>query len=637
MVKKGDIFLVVLLLGFGLFFIYLYFYIEETQKAIHEKIVANSIRQIEYVLENIEKDMLENFENAGSADLAEYFGNANIRNVYASKIGQLVTPNIKYIYLLYKDKRGRFRFLLDGSKIDKAHFYQKFDVPDRVPYENLYRTKTAQVIWQSDMENLWMTYLYPVKHNDNILGVLSVDMTTNLQKTILQLIQPLKNFFVVLIIFIFLLMAVGIVQISRYFFTRKQLFQDPLTKLFNRNYLQESAPKINLEYYTIAMLDLDRFKMINDTYGHKAGDLVLQESAEIFEQSIRKNDIIIRYGGEEFLLFIYQRNFHDEISKEICERIRLRIEEHVFTYEHDDIAMSVSIGIHEHPNLEKNLFEAIRVADSMLYIAKQRGRNQVVVYNEKQQCVLSSNRKDIDEVKSALDDNRIICHFQPILDPHSGKIFKYEALVRIVAENGELIYPGSFLPSLKHTNMHYKLTKKILAICFERFSGNSLNVSINISFLDLMNSDVTNFIVGVLTQNSELASRITFEILESDEIEDISVFKEKIEIIHSVGAKVAIDDFGSGYSNFKAILDIEADFLKIDGTLIKDIDRNEKDFKVVKTIILFAKESNMKTIAEFVSSKAIYDKLMALDVDFMQGFYIAKPSDVLECPDCAKM
>ena len=123
-----------------------------------------------------------------------------------------------------------------------------------------------------------------------------------------------------------------------------------------------------------------------------------------------------------------------------------------------------------------------------------------------------------------------------------------------------------------------------------------------------------------------IASRVTFEILESDEIDNITLFKEKINLLHSLGAKVSIDDFGSGYSNFKTILDIEANFLKIDGSLIKNIDKNEKDFKVVKSIIHFAKEANMQTIAEFVHSKEVYKKLQELNVNYMQGYFIAQPS-----------
>ncbi|MEA3330064.1 MAG: bifunctional diguanylate cyclase/phosphodiesterase [Campylobacterota bacterium] len=622
MVKKSDFFLIATLLSFGIFFIYLYFYIENTQKEVKDKIVADNIKQVKYIFKNIEKDILLVSKDIG---LVKYFEDKQQRDIFESKLSQMITPNVKYIYLLFLDKEEKFRFLLDGSTEDKARFYQKFDLLEPEVYKKLYKTKETQIVWQSDMENLWMTYLYPVKSKNGVLGILSVDMTLNLQESVLKLMEPLKNFFIVLIIFIFLLLSVAVIQLFRYFTTRKQLFHDPLTELFNRNYLKEVTPMINLENYSIAMLDLDRFKTVNDTYGHKAGDLVLHESAKIFRESIRDSDILIRYGGEEFLLFINKRG-DDDPSLEVCDRIRHNISGHIFRYEESEIVMTLSIGLHQSPKLEKSLVEAIKKADSMLYIAKQRGRNQVVDYDEKEQNPSLVNRKGIDEVKQALDEDRVVCQYQPIIDPHAKEILKYEALVRIVLESGEIVYPGSFLPYLKHTNIHYKLTIRILTICFDTFAKSSLKVSINISFLDLMNSDIIDFIMQRLKEDKSLASRTTFEILESDEIEDITVFKEKIEIIHSLGAKIAIDDFGSGYSNFKAMLDIEADFLKIDGTLVKDITKNEKSFKVVKNIIGFAKDSEMKTVAEFVSSKEIYDKLMTLEIDYMQGFYLAKPT-----------
>ncbi len=613
-------------LGFSLFFIYFYFYIDEVEKSVFTKIEANSIQQISYMLENIEAEIVEIIDYSESKDIVEIFNSDALQKIYESKLSQLLTPNIKYIYFLYQDSKGRFRFLLDGSHEDKANFYQKFDVENQALYKKLYKYKEPQIIRQINMENLWLTYLYPVEYNGKVIGLLNVDMTTNLQHTIMSFISPIKNFFVVLIVFVFLLMVTTVVQIFRYFLTRRRLFSDQLTGLYNRNYLEEIIPNLNLYYYSIAVLDLDHFKMINDTYGHRVGDQVLRESALLLSQSIRESDTLIRYGGEEFLLFIYKRDFTDGEVQHMCERIRQKVEDYIVTYENIDVNITVSIGVHEHPHLEKSLNEAIRLSDSMLYVAKRRGRNQVVIYNEKQQDSSHISQDAITIVKTALEEERVLCHYQPIYNPHNGKILKYEALVRIIDDNDELIYPGVFLPLLKHTNVYNKLTKRILNICFEYFMHNSHHVSINLSFLDLMNDDILEFILENLNKNSELASRVTFEILESDEIEDIATFKDKIKILHDIGVKVAIDDFGSGYSNFKAILDIEADYLKIDGTLIQDIDKSDKVFKVVKNIILFAKESQMRTIAEFVSSKELYDKLIELDVDYMQGFYIAKPS-----------
>jgi len=628
MVKKRELFLFISLFFLGLFFLYLYDYIKQAQDDIFTSIESNKMKNISYLFKNIEENLVTKNRVKDSDTLVKLLSDTKSRQAYEEHLSLLLTPSIKYIYLLSKDKKGRYRFLLDASKTDKANFYQKFDVKEK-EYQELYRTKSPQVIRQNNIENLFLTYLYPVKVDGEVIAILSVDITTKIKNVVLELIKPIETFFVVLIIFIFLLMIMSIMQIFHYFITRKKIFTDLLTQLYNRNYLHEITPMLKLERYSVAMLDLDRFKVINDTYGHKTGDFILSQSAKIFKDSIRDSDILIRYGGEEFLLFIYDRGDGDSALR-VCERIRENIGAHLYSYDNHDIRMQVSIGVHEHPSLEKNITQAIKIADKMLYIAKSKGRNRVVVYDEKSKSTKYIEEKDIDFVKEALQEERVTCHYQPIYDHNSKKILKYEALVRIIDNNEKIISPAYFLPGLKHTNIHYKLTQRILSIVFEKFKENSSHVSININFSDLINIDIENTIVKELQNNKNLASRVTFEILESDEIENIELFKEKIELIHSLGSKVSIDDFGSGYSNFRTIIDIEANFLKIDGSLIKNIDKNEKDFKVVKSIVLFAKEANLKTIAEFVHSKEVYDKLQQLDLDYMQGYYIAQPLEVLE-------
>lgn len=627
MVKKKELFLFFSLLILGIFFIYVYGYIKQTQKDIFYKIEANKISQLSYLFHNLEENIVKENNIQDSQELFSLLQDKQIRLQYQKHLSLLITPSMKYIYLLTKDDKGRFRFLLDGSKTDRASFYQKFDVTNQ-KYKDLYTTKEPQIIRQKDMENLFLTYIYPIKNGNNIIGILSVDLTTKIKHTVLKLIKPLETFFIVLIILIFLLMLMTIVQVIHYFVTKKKIFTDPLTQLYNRNYLQEIAPMLNLLHYNVAMLDLDRFKVINDTYGHKTGDYILSQSSKILKTSIRESDILIRYGGEEFLLLIYNRDEEDSALK-VCERIRRNISSNIFQYDNHDIKVQISIGIHENPSLEKNLNEAIKIADKMLYVAKSEGRNRVVYYNESSKNITHSKVKDINFVKEAIEDNRVTCFYQPIYSHIENEIFKYEALVRIVDKKGAIISPAQFLPGLKHTNIHYKLTQRILFTVFEKFKNINESVSINMNFSDLINEDIKTTITNTFEQNRDLASRVTFEILESDEIDNIELFKKIINLIHSFGAKVSIDDFGSGYSNFKTILDIEANFLKIDGSLIKNIDKNEKDFKVVKSIIHFSKEANMKTIAEFVHSKEVYDKLQLLDVDYLQGYFIAKPSEEL--------
>ena len=630
MVKKKEIFLFFLLILLGGFFIYIYGFIKDIKEDIYTKIESNKIEELSYLFKNIQNDLLFNNKIQNTSDLVYLLSKKDVRNKYEKHLNILTTPSLKYIYLLVKDNKGRFRFLLDGSKTDRASFYQKFDVNNEI-YDKLYKLKTPQTIKQEDMENLYLTYLFPIIVDGNTIAILSVDITTKIQSIIHKLIKPLEFFFIILIIFIFILMIMSIMQLFYYFVTRKKIFTDPLTQLYNRNYLNEISPMLDLSHYSVAMLDLDKFKLINDLYGHKTGDYVLAKSAEIFKNSIRATDILIRYGGEEFLLFIYNRD--DDSSLKVCQRIRKNINSSTFKYDGSDVKVNVSIGLHENPAIEKNIHEAIKIADKMLYIAKSEGRNRVVSYNDKQKKKDITNSKGIDFVKEALENDKVVCYYQPIYNPRTKEIIKYEALVRIIDKDNQLIAPIFFLPEIKDTNIHYKITQRILSIVFDKFKDNNESVSINVNFSDLINSDIENTIINTLKNNKDLGNRITFEILESDEIDNIPLFKEKIDLIHSLGAQVSIDDFGSGYSNFRTILDIEANYLKIDGSLIKYIDENEKDFKVVESIIHFSKVANMKTIAEFVHSESIYEKLLDLDIDYMQGYYISEPTAILKSKD----
>jgi len=622
---KKEIILVIFLTLLSTFFVYVYKAVLSSESKIFHQIENAKIKEYSQIFDNFTNHLKKNHNVKTREDLFNLMLNRQHRKVCENSLSLLNTDEIKYIYILQKDSKGRFRFLLDASKDDKAHFYQKFDVEGKA-YEKIYKTKKPQVINQTDIENLYLTYLYPIIINNQVVAIASVDISTQFKKDVSNTMAYFKVLFKFLIILIFLVIVVVTVYIFYYYFSRKKLFTDPLTQIFNRNYLEEIKSSLNLNNYAIAMLDLDKFKVINDTYGHKAGDYVLLESASIVKKSLRDNDIIIRFGGEEFLIFLYVRgNIQSAIS--ICDRIRKNIQEHQFIFEDQEMLVTTSIGLNTTPFEAKDLNDAIKLADAKLYLAKRNGRNQVVASSSKDKDVVleDTKTKDINFVKKALNDERVVCYFQPIYDVHKNKIIKYEALVRIIDTDGSIISPFFFLPHIEHTNIHFRLTKEIFRICFEKVKKTQQPLSININYSDLINVDIENIIVENLKGNKDLASKVTFEILESDEIDNIELFTRKIKLLHSLGATISIDDFGSGYSNFKTVLDMEANYLKIDGTLVKNIDKDEKSYKVVKNIIQFAKDAQMKTIAEFVHSKEVYNKLVELNVDFVQGYYICEP------------
>ena len=373
---KKMLLLPLFLLFLSLFFVYIYQSVLQTQKNIFQKIENNKIQEYAYIFQNF-NDYLINFHHVKTKeDLLHLLADKNNQEVCYNIMSVMNTKDTKYLYILQKDKDNRFRFLLDASKEDKANFYQKFDVQNP-QYQTIYETKQAQIITQKDIETLYSTYLYPLMAGDEIIAIVSVDININITYEIADLVQPLALFFKILIVAIFVAAAMVITQIFYYFSSQKRIFTDPLTKLFNRNYLYEIAPSLNLHNYGLAMLDLDKFKNVNDTYGHKAGDLVLTEASQIFKKSIRDNDILIRFGGEEFLVFLHDRG-NKKSTIEICERIRKNIENDTFVYENQKIPVTVSIGLNMHPSRDKSLTDAIKKADELLYQAKENGRNRVI-------------------------------------------------------------------------------------------------------------------------------------------------------------------------------------------------------------------------------------------------------------------
>jgi diguanylate cyclase (GGDEF)-like protein len=629
--NKSNVIVTVIFVFLSLFFTFVYKYAVISEDEIFQKIQNDKLHQHQTLFLNINK-LLVNKENLHTKEeLKNFFSHEKNWEEYTQILSLVESKTTKYMYILQRDSKQRYRFLLDASREDKARFYQKFDV-DNQKYAELYSTKKPQVIFQKDIENLYVTYLYPLTYRGELLGILSADIDVNIKQDILEIIEPFKLVFKVFIVLVFVIVLITLLQILYYRKSKKQLFHDPLTGVFNRNYLNAIKPSLNLDNYAVAMIDLDRFKVINDTYGHECGDYVLQETARIIQESLRDQDVFIRYGGEEFVLLISTRK-NDEIGINICERVRKTVEKHSFVYANSEILVRVSIGLNIRPIESKDFEEALKIADQELYLAKKNGRNLVAVADSEKSENLACDRNSMELVSEAIHDEKVVCFFQVIYSNKLQKIVKYESLVRIVGKDGAVIPPMAFLPDIEHTNLHFRLTKIILEVSFRAASQTDKSISINLNYYDLINRDIEEKIVTTLRENPQLAKKITFEILETNEIENVVLFQEKISTIKALGATISIDDFGSGYSNFRMVLDMQADYLKIDGSLIKNIDKSEKDFYVVKNMIQFAHDADMQVIAEFVHSKAVYDKLVSLNTDFLQGYYIAAPKQELLCED----
>ena len=550
--------------------------------------------------------------------------NPDLRRKLEHTFSIIITPSFKYIYILYRDKKGRYRYLLDGSKDEKGEFNQKLDV-DKESWDKVYETKQPQILLQNNLDGLWITYLKPIIYDGKVEAVLAIDFSTKLLKYITKIITPIEHVFMYIFGSVVLLMALLLYQITVNIKTKKETLTDALTSVYNRNFLRNFTKKMNPSKYQIAMMDIDYFKKINDNYGHKAGDYVLIEIAYILKRIIREKDIIVRFGGEEFLIFFRKSKDTATNAYEISKRIRETLEEYEFVYDGNPIRVTVSIGVVLYPDRFKNILDAIKKADELLYRAKREGRNKVLL--EEDISSISGNEViSINDVKEAIDEGRLVCHYQPIVSLKNYEIIKYEALVRIVTKNGDTIHPGNFLEMITNTSVYNDMTKRVLDIVFDKIKRCKVPISINLNLSDILDNAVYALVLQEIKEHSELSKWLTIELLEYEQIET-EILKERLFKIKSYGIKIAIDDFGSGYSNFSVFQALPIDILKIDGSLIKDIHKFKTAYYITESIVSFSEKIGIDIVAEFVHNKEVLDTIKNLNIRCGQGFFLAKPSE----------
>ena len=396
--------------------------------------------------------------------------------------------------------------------------------------------------------------------------------------------------------------------------TEKLAYFDQLTNLPNR---QKMLLDISVNSPTAcAIFNIDEFKEINDFFGTENGDKILQDIAKWF---LKFDFETYRIDGDEFAILYYEDLSIEHIKHNI-ENILSLFEEEQFHIEGEIIHIRFSTGIAKE---SKNL---LTKADIAVHYAKEN-KIKISVYEENANIEkkYKENIAMATSIREALIDNRIICHYQPILDIKTNKINKYETLVRMIDKDGNLIPPMSFLNIAKKTKLYSHITQEIIHQACNTFKDRNEAFSINLSIDDIKDSNTVQEIIKTIIKTNT-ASRIIFEILESEGIENYEEVVNFITQIKALGAKIAIDDFGTGYSNFEHILKLNVDYIKIDGSLIKGIQQDKKHKIIVETIVDFAKKVGSKTIAEFVSDEEIFKNIKEIGVDFSQGYFTGKPS-----------
>lgn len=377
---------------------------------------------------------------------------------------------------------------------------------------------------------------------------------------------------------------------------------------------------------TLFLLNIDFFKEINNFFGNEFGNLIITNIHIFLLKNIKqKNFVLYKMTGGEFAILTNSILTNKEISFFI-KKLNSLLDKKIFGNKENKVYISFTTGIST--SLYKNILSNANMA---LKEAKEQ-RKFYIIFDKKDNYILTyeNNIKWNKKVKEALKENRIVCFFQPILNIKTNKIEKYESLIRLVDENGTIIGPSSFLDISKRNKFYSELTKKTIENSFNALEKNpDKKISINISYQDILTPEIRDFLLNKI-KNFKFNNNITFEVLESERISDFQSAAEFLNKIKSYGIKVAIDDFGSGFSNFDYLLNLDVDYVKIDSSLIKNIDKDINSAIIVESIVFFCKKLNIKTVAEYVCNESIFNKIKELDIDYAQGYYIAEPKKDFE-------
>ena len=400
-----------------------------------------------------------------------------------------------------------------------------------------------------------------------------------------------------------------------------QFYHDSLTGLENRKKLIENLEKKVNSFLMI--INIDSFQEINDLYGEVSGDIILQELAKFLKESMPLNALIYRLHSDEFA-YLCQGNMDLKEFLTFASLLNGNISKRIFRIEAQDgeVSLSVTMGISYGNDL------LLTNADIALSLAK-RNRKHFLVYDNSMAMAeeYEKNFEWTKKLKKAIDEDRVIPVYQPIVDVKTQKIVKYEALIRIIGYDGKYIAPIHFLELSKKNKLYYQLTKIMINKTLEKFKELPYLVSINISVEDILNQEIYTYIIEKL-KNSAMSDRVIFEIIESEGIENFHEILTFIEDVKRYGAKISIDDFGTGYSNFDYLMKLKIDYIKIDGSMIKNIDTDKNSQMITQTIVEFAKKLKIHTVAEFVYSKNIFEKVQEFGVDFAQGYYFGEPREL---------
>ena len=400
----------------------------------------------------------------------------------------------------------------------------------------------------------------------------------------------------------------------------KDLYIDKLTHFPNRNKLKKDLENTNEGL--MAMINIDKFSTINDLFGETNGDRVLLKFSDSLKKYFNEDEFILyRIEADKFL--IVAKDYKKDIQEfyNLCKRFEEYIEEDPISIDEHEIDLSITIGLAKD---ESN--NAYNYVQRVISYARRKFE-PILIYNDdfNIQESFEENIKWIKKIKNGVKNDNFKAFYQPIVDSKTKEIYKYEALIRYIESDGTVVSPYTFLSIAKKAKLYPNIIKIMIKEAFDLIKNKNKRVAVNISFEDIASKTTMNYVYNILEENKDYSHLLEFEILESEEISDFSEVFKFIKRLKEYNCKIGVDDFGAGYSNFNMLVNLDISFVKIDGSLIKELDSSENQKIIVKTITEFTKKFGFKTVAEFVSNEEIYNQVREIGVDYCQGYYFDAP------------
>lgn len=420
-----------------------------------------------------------------------------------------------------------------------------------------------------------------------------------------------------------------------------QASHDTLTGLYNRSFFSKRLPSLveqarsGAVTHALIYIDIDQFKVVNDTWGHLAGDELLRHATSIITGIIRSSDLAARVGSDEFGILL--ERIAPEPARLIAERLLSAINSKKFLWEGRVLSLSSSIGVVSIDQKSKDIYSLLAAANDACYLARDLGGNRIQVYEDEESLIRKrrGEMRWLSRIKTALEEGGFKLYYQPIvplLDP--GKIMKCEILLRLIDSNGKPVMPADFLPAAERYNLMPAIDRWVIAAVFDRYrrimqSANerlkSYVYCINLSGVSVADGSLLNFIKAAIENSGVPPEKFCFEVTETAAIGNFGSASRFIRALKDLGCTFSLDDFGSGFSSFNYLKNLPVDYLKIDGSFIKDMMENPVDQAMVEAINTLGKLMNVETIAEFVTSAGAMSRLKEIGVDYAQGYEIGPP------------